>query len=75
MLARRFGLGLVTLGAPPIHGPWTIRTREFRENLQWAVHLEGTPPSPAVAVLLEELAQRGVTIHQETQPWEGAPCD
>jgi hypothetical protein len=43
---------------------WTIMTREFRENLEWAVTVPGeNQVSPAVAQLLTELASRGITIH------------
>jgi hypothetical protein len=42
---------------------WTISTREFRENLEWAIAIadEGLP-SPAVAQLLDELRARGIEI-------------
>jgi hypothetical protein len=50
-------------GTPPHRGSWTIRTRECRENLQWAVVVEtGVPRTPAVGRLLAELAARGVEI-------------
>jgi hypothetical protein len=43
---------------------WTISTREFRENLEWAVIVPGEPEtSPAVVKLLGELADRGIKIH------------
>jgi hypothetical protein len=43
---------------------WNITTREFRENLEWAVIVPGESEiSPAVAELLGELAARGITIH------------
>lgn len=74
-LAQSFGLTLVTLGALRHHGPWEIRTKEFRENLAWAVQLDGGgTPSAAVAALLNELAGRGITIYRETDSWEGVPC-
>ena len=42
---------------------WRISTREFREDLQWAVVIPGEEEiSPAVAVLLEELGARGISI-------------
>jgi hypothetical protein len=41
-----------------------IVSREFRENLKWAVVVPGDREmSPAVASLLGEIAKRGVTIH------------
>jgi hypothetical protein len=74
-LAQSLGLSLVLLGAPREQGRWAIRTREYRENLSWAVQLEGGgAPSPAVAVLLDELAGRGIKIYRETDSWEGVPC-
>ena len=42
---------------------WTISTREFRENLQWAVIARGDGcRNPAVSQLLHELSARGVRI-------------
>jgi hypothetical protein len=46
-------------------GPWEIREKEFRENLEWAVIVPGDrDASPGVAQLLRELAGRGIEIHQ-----------
>jgi hypothetical protein len=57
---------VIQIGAttPPELEGWSISTREFREDLTWAV-VVGTESemSPAVAVLLSELKTRGVTIH------------
>ncbi len=54
-------IGAIT---PPALDPWTIVTREFRENLEWAVTVPGeNQVSPAVAQLLAELSARGITIH------------
>jgi hypothetical protein len=42
---------------------WQIRTREFRENLEWAIVVPGNAEnSPAVKQLLDELKARGVAI-------------
>ena len=42
---------------------WHISTKEFREDLQWAVSVPGTgETSPAVVQLLSELSARGITI-------------
>lgn len=47
---------------------WTISTREFRENLEWAVVVRGESAcSAAVADLLDEIAARGVFIHHAEQ--------
>lgn len=57
---------LIQIGAatpPPLEG-WCIVSREFRENLGWAVVVAGDREiSPAVTTLLRELSQRGITIH------------
>ena len=42
----------------------TSVSREFRENLEWAVVVPGDGEiSPAVTKLLDELSARGITIH------------
>jgi hypothetical protein len=42
---------------------WSISTREFRENLEWAVVVPGDGEvSPGVRQLLEDLSVRGITI-------------
>ncbi len=58
------GWALTTIGsAPPGFETWRVVTREFRENLQWAVVVPGeTETSPAVKKLLEELSVRGIMI-------------
>jgi hypothetical protein len=44
---------------------WTITTREFRENLTWAVTVPGEREiSLAVAQLLGELKSRGIKINE-----------
>jgi hypothetical protein len=46
-------------------GPWEIRAKEFRENLQWAVIVSGDRDvSPGVAQLLGEMAGRGIEIRR-----------
>ena len=46
---------------PPHLAQWRITTREFRENLEWAVIVPGDSAiSPAVSELLSELAARGI---------------
>jgi hypothetical protein len=43
---------------------WSISTREFRENLEWAVSVPGDGEvTPAVAQLLAELSARGIKIY------------
>lgn len=58
---------LIQIGAtPPAElAPWQIVTREFRENLEWAVVISGDKEiSPAVAQLLVELSARGIAIYR-----------
>jgi hypothetical protein len=44
---------------------WQIRTKEFRENLEWAVVVPGDGDiSPAVSQLLAELSARGITVRR-----------
>jgi len=60
---------LPTLGPapqwPPVLTQWSICTSAFRENLTWAVVIQGGSPSAAVATLLGELAARGVSIRYD----------
>jgi hypothetical protein len=56
---------VIELGRPPGDSfcTWRISTREFRENLSWAVHLAGKEaPSSAVRQLLDELLARGIAV-------------
>jgi hypothetical protein len=49
---------------------WQIRTKEFRENLEWAVIVPGDREiSPGVSELLAELSARGVAIDRCTRAW------
>ena len=46
-------------------GQWQIKSKEFRENLEWAVVVPGDRGvSPGVAQLLGELSNRGVAIQR-----------
>ena len=46
-------------------GQWEIRSKEFRENLEWAVIVPGDrEPSQGVVELLGELSARGVIIQR-----------
>ena len=48
---------------PPGLEGWRISTREFREDLEWAVVVAGDGEmTPAVTQLLAELAARGIAI-------------
>jgi hypothetical protein len=44
---------------------WQIRTKEFRENLEWAVVVpDDRGISPAVSQLLAELSARGIAVRK-----------
>jgi hypothetical protein len=63
-LARHWSLIQIGQTTPPALARWTISTREFRGNLEWAVIVPGDGEiAPAVAQLLAELSRRGITIH------------
>ena len=62
-LVRHWSVIKIGAATPPALDRWQIVTREFRENLEWAVVVPLTTEiSPAVSALLDELAARGVTI-------------
>jgi hypothetical protein len=63
-LVRHWSLIQIGATMPPSLDGWRIVSREFRENLQWAIVAPGDGGmSPAVARLLEELSARGIAIH------------
>ena len=63
-LVRHWSLIQIGGAMPPHWQAWTIRTRAFREDLEWAVVVPGDDQtSPAVALLLEELSAREIVIH------------
>jgi hypothetical protein len=63
-LARHWSLIQIGRTTPVALQPWSISTREFRENLEWAVVVPGDGEvTPAVAQLLEELSATGITVH------------
>ena len=64
-LIRHWSLIQIGATTPPALELWQIVSREFRENLKWAVVVRGdSEMSPAVASLLEELSARGIIIHE-----------
>lgn len=66
-LARFWSLIQIGRETPPELRAWRISTREFREELEWAmVMVSDEPKSAAVVVLLEELAGRGILIETVT---------
>jgi hypothetical protein len=63
-LVRHWSLIQIGGATPPQLTQWHIISREFRENLEWAVVVPGDGEiSPAVTKLLSELLARGITIH------------
>ena len=62
-LVRHWSLIRIGEAAPPQLRRWTISTREFREDLEWAIVTPGeSGHSPAVVQLLDELRARGIAI-------------
>ncbi len=63
-LVRHWSVIQIGATTPATLEQWRISTREFRENLAWAVVVPGDGDvSRAVARLLEELSLRGIAIH------------
>jgi hypothetical protein len=64
-LVRHWSLIQIGATTPAALDSWHIVTREFRENLEWAVVLPGDSEiSPAVTLLLDELSAHGINIHR-----------
>lgn len=65
-LVRHWSVIRIGAATPPELGQWRISTKEFREDLQWAIVVPGDgETSPAVVQLLIELAARGIPIEGE----------
>lgn len=63
-LARHWSVIQIDRVTPLALQKWSISTREFRENLQWAVCVSGEGEiNAAVAQLLAELSARGIRIY------------
>jgi hypothetical protein len=63
-LIRHWSIIQIGAATPPLLEKWRISTKEFREDLEWAVIVPGESEiSPAVAQLLDELSARGIIIH------------
>src|SRR5579872_4876468 len=66
-LARHWSLIQIGQSTPAVLQGWSISTREFRENLEWAVIVPGDGEiSPVVAQLLGELEARGIAIRNSS---------
>jgi hypothetical protein len=64
-LARYWSVIEIGSVTPEHLRPWQISTREFREDLQWAVDVPGEgETTPAVVQLLEELRERGIVVQR-----------
>ena len=64
-LARHWSIIQIGETKSSSFGQWEIRSKEFRENLEWAVIVPGDrEPSQGVVELLGELAARGVIIQR-----------
>ena len=62
-LARQWSIIQIGGAMPASLQRWSIVTRAFRENLEWAVIVPGDGEmTPAVRQLLEELSARGIAI-------------
>jgi hypothetical protein len=62
-LARHWSLIRIGAETPAELAQWRISSKEFREDLQWAVLAPGEGEmSAAVAQLLDELRARGIRV-------------
>ena len=62
-LARHWSVIRIGAVTPPALAAWHISTKEFRENLEWAIVVPGdSAHSAAVVLLLGELRLRGIAI-------------
>jgi hypothetical protein len=70
-LVRHWSLIRIGQETPAALRSWTISTKEFRENLQWAIVVASESDlSPAVLQLLAELRGRGVKLWEaEKDSW------
>ena len=65
-LARHWSIIQIGQTTPPNLQSWSIVTRAFREDLAWAVIVPADAEvTPAVAQLLKELLERGITIRED----------
>jgi hypothetical protein len=67
-LARHWSVTQIGESKSTSFGQWQIRSKEFRENLEWAVIVPGErEASLGVTQLLGELSARGVAIRRLSQ--------
>ena len=68
-LAQHWSVIQIGATTPPALKRWRIVTREFRENLEWAVVVPGDGEiSLAATELLEELSARGIIVRDYRSP-------
>jgi hypothetical protein len=64
-LVRNWSVIRIGAVTPPQLAPWRISSKEFREDLQWAIVVPGdAEASPAVVQLLAELAARRIAVQR-----------
>jgi hypothetical protein len=70
-LVRHWSIIQIGAPTPALLDEWHIVSREFRENLKWAVVVPTERMmSSAVAALLEELSARGIAVrNSEVEFW------
>ena len=62
-LVRHWSIIRIGMTTPEALSQWHISSKEYRENLSWAVVVRGeSDVSPAVSQLLNELLGRGIAI-------------
>jgi hypothetical protein len=65
-LARHWSIIQIGQTTPLSLQSWSIVTRAFREDLEWAAIVPGDGEiTPAVAQLLKELSARGIAIRKD----------
>ena len=63
-LVRHWSVIQIGATTPPELAKWQISSKEFREDLQWAIVVPGDGErTAAVKQLLNELVERGMEIH------------
>ncbi len=64
-LVRNWSVIRIGAVTPPELASWSISSKEFREDLQWAIVVPGdAEASPAVVQLLAELVSRGIAVQR-----------
>lgn len=63
-LVRHWSIIQIGRQTPEHLHPWRISTKEFREELRWAVVVGGGEHTAAVTQLLAELNARGIPIRR-----------